>query len=1727
MRRPLLSAIAALGSLFVHAQQHFGNEWINYNARYWSLDLVTEGLYKLDSTMLAAAGFPIDQVDPRTIQLFGREKQVPLYVTGDTDGVLNGTDFIEFYFEGNDAWLDSALYDSQFNFKNPYYSQISDTIQYFLTWNASPDIERVKAQSPAGYTLGQNVKPWFWRESRNVTPSFYKRGLSDPIGYSDSRINDGEGYYSQAWNNNGTNNFSPVDVAVNTPNPYSMWQDPIPAFAKVLITGTNSASSHAGMDHHSRIRAGTGLQQFVDTIWSAERAHKFEFSLPFNQIGNGSTTVQFDVPHDLIANGVNPGLAADYPDRQALGYAVIRYAHSFNFNGENGQAAIMNWWVPNDQANAPMHIKLDNYVPVPLCYVWGDTLRRILPTLEWDGYNAMIPADASDSVTHVFLWPYGSWGVPLSIKPVNGTGSFTDYAAQEVDSAMVIVTHPSLWNGAQQYANYRQNISWNQYNTLLADVTQLYQQYGGGIKLHPMAIRRFMGDLLNSWSTRPQALFLIGKATTAAHAGGDDLRGYRRDFTAWNMCKVPSMGYPPSDALFTLGLSGDPHDLTVPVGRLAAQTDQQVLDYLGKVDSLERIQAQGPAAWMKNILHFRGGFEPQEMISFENYLHEYQMIVEDSIYFNGHVTKFGKPQGIIVSQATADSVAHLVEEGVTLMTFFAHANGGGFDITIDQPNNYAWHGKFPMIIGNSCYTGNIHQISSGSASEQFILPANAGAIAFLASVDLGVTGSLFQSTEAFYRSFCRANYGESIGRHMQYMDSTVLDSFAGEPLFEDGIQQFTLHGDPTVILNSPGLPDFEVKDPDLSLLPGQVTADQDTFKVVVTLRNIGRATTQPFHVTLERWTDQNGTNSLGVLDQVHSMQTWQDTVVFRVPLLKDSGGVGLNHIQVRLDLDPELITEADDQGNNLADLHFQITSGDLLPVDPFNFAITPDPAPLLQASTGDPFAPVRNYVFQIDTTDLYNSPMMEQGTVSAPGGVVSWQPPGIYSLNNAHDSLVYFWRCSIDSAGNGSYDWHEFSFQHITGRTGWGQSHYFQFKKNDFGSLLLYDRPQRDFDYFTGQKNIAALVRGNSVAICKWSMDLVTQEGGVCGGIANPAFHLAVVDPFTFEPWVGRWNTVGHHLGANTEGPPNAGGCFNSNRPQKVFIFKQNEPARLDSLGWALEDSIPNGHYILLYTYVALMRDRVDTSEVHTALQQLGATNYISGAVPDSVPYIFFCRKGYPASVHEVWGDTLTSLINLVATLDATGNTGAMQGPQSAEALSWNSLHWRMTPNVATDSARIAISTVNSNGVVTPVYTMQPTANTDSLSFDTIGVNAQQAERLQLSGSFWSELTNVPKPAQTKRWQIVASPAPECAIDPPMGFFQQADSLFEGQEGRVMVAVHNISDANMDSLLIEARVVGEDNVGHRVHYRYNAPLPAGGVVFDTISFNLQGFAGSNALIIEANPLDTTTGHYDQREQYHFNNVAVLRFETLRDRENPTLDVTFDGVHILNGDVVSAQPEIDMRLDDENTSLLLNSIEDTALIKVFLFKPNTQQYTRIYFRDHAGIEQLHFVPANGPANVCHILYHPDLPNDGTYTLRVQASDVSRNPSGDRDYSVQFEVINKPTITEVLNYPNPFTTSTRFVFTLTGRETPTGMRIRIMTISGRVVREIGLDEIGPLHVGRNITEYAWDGRDQFGDKLARGVYLYQVVAQLHGSDIEYRETSAGGYFTKGFGKMYLLR
>jgi flagellar hook assembly protein FlgD len=81
---------------------------------------------------------------------------------------------------------------------------------------------------------------------------------------------------------------------------------------------------------------------------------------------------------------------------------------------------------------------------------------------------------------------------------------------------------------------------------------------------------------------------------------------------------------------------------------------------------------------------------------------------------------------------------------------------------------------------------------------------------------------------------------------------------------------------------------------------------------------------------------------------------------------------------------------------------------------------------------------------------------------------------------------------------------------------------------------------------------------------------------------------------------------------------------------------------------------------------------------------------------------------------------------------------------------------------------------------------------------------------------------------------------------------------------------------------------------------------------------------------------------------------------------------------------------------------------------------------------------------------------------------------------------------------------------------------------MTVSGRIVKEITQDEIGELRTGTHKTEYAWDGTDEFGDKLANGVYLYRMSAKKSdGTVFEQIETGADKFLKKGFGKMVLIR
>ena len=211
----------------------------------------------------------------------------------------------------------------------------------------------------------------------------------------------------------------------------------------------------------------------------------------------------------------------------------------------------------------------------------------------------------------------------------------------------------------------------------------------------------------------------------------------------------------------------------------------------------------------------------------------------------------------------------------------------------------------------------------------------------------------------------------------------------------------------------------------------------------------------------------------------------------------------------------------------------------------------------------------------------------------------------------------------------------------------------------------------------------------------------------------------------------------------------------------------------------------------------------------------------------------------------------------------------------------------------------------------------------------------------------------------------------------------------------------------------------------------------------------------------------------------FNNSANKNFYVTRDSVKPVFSVKFDGIEILNGDIVSAKPKVIMTLKD-NSPLPLN---DTS--GFFIFHNNN----RVFFKN----DSLKFSYSEYPNSQATVEWNPDL-KDGKQTLEVLAKDASGNFFDTTAYSITFYVNTKNDILDVYNYPNPFKDETYFTFKITGQELPDELTIKIFTVAGRLINTIKIPT-SDIHFGFN--KIFWDGKDQDQNIVANGVYFYKII------------------------------
>ena len=201
-----------------------------------------------------------------------------------------------------------------------------------------------------------------------------------------------------------------------------------------------------------------------------------------------------------------------------------------------------------------------------------------------------------------------------------------------------------------------------------------------------------------------------------------------------------------------------------------------------------------------------------------------------------------------------------------------------------------------------------------------------------------------------------------------------------------------------------------------------------------------------------------------------------------------------------------------------------------------------------------------------------------------------------------------------------------------------------------------------------------------------------------------------------------------------------------------------------------------------------------------------------------------------------------------------------------------------------------------------------------------------------------------------------------------------------------------------------------------------------------------------------------------------------------DNIGPEIELFMNDESFISGGITNENPNLIVKLFDENGINTSSGIGHDIVAIIDSDQSNSYVLNEYY---QANLDDY----KNGTINFPFSDLSP-----GNHSLTLKAWDVYNNSS---ESQIEFTVYDENqdlVIENVLNYPNPFINYTEFWFNHNS-STTLNVTIQIFTISGRLVKTI----LGNTESSGNNSfsrDFYWDGRDDFGDKVSKGVYIYKL-------------------------------
>ena len=1660
----------------------YNNEWIDYSKPYYKFKVGENGLYRIPFTTLQANGLANTPLEH--FQLWRNGKEVPLF-TSKTAGIMSAVDFIEFFGQMNDGKPDAIMYKKpEFQLSDKWSLQ-TDTAAYFLTVNSTSPNSRVLASpnNTASNTLP--IEPYFMHRLERNFRDQINPGYASIVGiyvYSSSYDN-GEGWSSR--------NIQPGSPLVEQYNNL--------AFAPEGPDATLNITAFGNALNTRKLQVSVNGTNIIDKPMDYFSAANQTVTVQQSILGRAIDTIRI---HNASPVG---------SDRITLGKYTLVYPRKFDFGG-NG---LFEFTLPGTSVGNYLEItNFRNNAVAPVLYALNEGKRYVADISVPGKFRFALPAGGERNFVML----------DASVSAVKLVGemtrrNFIDYTAPSRQGNYLMIAHSSLsassnGDAIQNYKNYRASNEGGKYQVGIYDIDELVDQFAFGIKKHPLSVKNFIAFAKAYFSVNPQYVLLLGKGVTY-----DQYRYNESKPVTERINLVPTFGNPGSDNI----LASADNDATpdIPIGRLSVTTGDEINAYLEKVKQHDKSllplnQTVKDKAWMKNFAHVIGGGDPYLQNVINNYMKSASLFVQDTSY-GAKVYTFEKITSAGVDLVNSGLLGNLFTEGLGVLTYFGHSSANSMEFNLDDPSIFDNAGKYPLFIANGCNAGNFFiydtlRATAGkkSITENYVLIPGKGSIGFIASTHYGIVNYLNLFTNILYRRISQKDYSSSIGSLLANVLKEVIEQGGNNDYYNVmTVEQILLGGDPALSLYAHPLPDYIVEDPLIKIAPTPLSVTNANFDLKVKFQNIGKATLDSVMLHVKRELP-DGT-MVDIYKQRRPAVYFADSISISVPINPYTDR-GQNKIHVTIDPD-DAINEITNTNNSISKI-FTIAEDEVRPVYPIQFAIVNTPSVKLTATTNQFLSAPAQFLLEVDTTEYFNSPMKVMQTQTSLGGIIEFNP-----TLQLRDSLVFYWRVAKKPDTGVVSKWSNSSFVYLSkSGTGWSQSHYFQYLKNTYYGASFSSRKllnSMEETYFQFSSGLVPYF-GNTVR-----QNLVLPVTNGCG-LNFSSIEFIIVNSFTGK--LVRNKSMGS-LGMYNSAFFAA--CSQTNPYQFYYSYNSSLSRKYAA---NLFDSIPNGSFLIISNWVragSSTNQYIDVwkgdknvyganNSLYDKMKSVGITK-IDSFYRD-IPFLFIVKKDLDGKwqvidqqVGDFLNQQLKSDLKFLSYLPASSSELSIVGP----ALSWSSIHWAassLEPNSA-DETKYKVYGLQQNFSETLLYTSNSKIKDTSIAF----INPKTYPYLRIEQENKDTVNNTP--GQQRYLQVKYNPVPEGALTMASSI-PLKDTLEVGEPMKFKLAFKNISPTAFDSVRLYMTSTDPSNTTRVIFDGNKKPIVAGDTIMIDHKIDTKNLVGDNAVYINFNPNNA------QPEQYLFNNYLNKNIYVRPDTYAPNLDVTFDGVHILNKDIVSPKPNILIKLKDDSRYLALN---DTSLFSIRLIYPDGQVRNIRFDNDTLQFSPSKNLPG-GDDNAATLIYKPFLKEDGEYELIVTGKDVSSNKSGAIEYRVAFEVYNKSMITNLLNYPNPFTSSTAFVFTLTGTELPSQFRIQILTVTGKIVREITKQELGPIKIGHNITDYKWDGKDQFGQSLANGVYLYRIIADINGKKIDKLKSTTFNtdrYFQSGYGKMYLMR